>query len=69
MYESDSDESEREHPDDTDSEETDLGKTEREEPYDTDVTDCDSGNKDPYEGEDSDHHKTTIPMESTSKFI
>ena len=58
--ESDSDESERKHPDDADSEETDLGKTEREKPYDTDVTDSNSGNKDPYEGEDSDHHITTI---------
>ena len=59
--ESNSDESEREYPDDNDSEETDLGKTEREEPFDTDVTDSDSGNRDPCEGKDSDHHITTIP--------
>ena len=58
--ESNSDESETEHPDDNDSEETDLGKIEREEPYDTDVTDSDSDNKDPCEGKDSDHHITTI---------
>ena len=58
--ESDSDESEREHPDYTDVdenvsvEETDLGKTEKEEPDDTDVKESDSGNKDQYE--DEDHH-------------
>ena len=61
MDESGSDESERDHPDDTDVGETDLGKTEREEPFDTDVTDSDSGNRDPCEGKDSDHHITIIP--------
>ena len=52
-----SDESEREHPDDTDAEETDLGEKEREEPADTDVNESDSGEKD----EDEDHHRTIIP--------
>ena len=61
MDESDSDESEREHPDDTDVEEIDLGKTEREEPDDTDVKESDSGDKGPYEDEDADHHITIIP--------
>ena len=62
MDESDSDESEREHPDDTDVEGTDLGKAEREKPDDTDVKESDSGEKD----EDEDHHSTLVP-EWTSK--
>ena len=61
MDDSDSDKSEREHPDDTDVEGTDLDKTEREKPDDTDVKKSDSGDKDPYEDEDSDHHITIIP--------
>ena len=65
--ESDSDESEREHRDDTGVEETDLGKTEREEPDDTDVKESDSGNKGPYEDEDSDHHITIIPRNDPQK--
>ena len=45
--ESDSGESEREHPDDIELEGTDLSKTEMEKPEDTDVNESDSGNKDP----------------------
>ena len=52
-----SDESEREHSDDTDVD-TDLGKTEREEP---DVKESNLGDKDQYENKDSDHHITIIP--------
>ena len=59
MDESGSDESERDHPDDTDVGETDLGKTEWEKPDDTDVKESDSGDKD--EGEDEDHHIAIIP--------
>ena len=45
MDESDSDESEREHPDDTELVGTDLSKTEREKPEDTDVNESYSGIK------------------------
>ena len=69
MDESDSDKSEREHPDDTEVEGTDLGKTEREKPDDTDVKESDSGNKDPYEDEDSDHHITIIPRKTLNIHI
>ena len=62
-----SDEGEREHTDDTDVDETDVGKTEREEPDDTDVKESDSGNKGPYEDEDSDHHITIIPRNDPQK--
>ena len=55
MDESDSDESEKEYPDNTDVKETDLVETEREEPDDTDVNESDSGEK------DENHHITIIP--------
>ena len=61
MDESVSDKSEREHPDDTDVEKTDLGETEREEPDDTDVNESDSGEKDQDEDENGDHGITRVP--------
>ena len=59
MDESVSDKSEREHPDDTDVEWTDLGKTEMGIPDDTDVNESDSGEKD--QDEDEGHHSTPFP--------
>ena len=60
--ESDSNESEREHPDETYVEETDLGKTECEGQDDTDVNESDSGEKDQDEDEDEDQHSTLVPL-------
>ena len=61
MDESVSDESEREHPDDTVVEGTDLGKTEIEKTDDTDVNESYSGEKNHEEDEDEDHHRTLVP--------
>ena len=61
MNESDSDESEKEYPDNTDVKETDLVETEREEPDDTDVNESDSGEKDQDEDDNGDHGITRVP--------